>query len=535
MESKFNFELGPTPIANFLLQRALLEKTVSLDPTLLQALLRLEDRRYLVSVALLLRSGANANMYVSSSRYGNLHLIAYLYLVLAGKVAPEVLETAVIWLLLFGARLNSPVTPTATESLRSWLLNREDFPAEAFLRRYNLSSESIEGILPLIPAEGMTAYSIALNRPAWRTRAYQTSDTERATRYFATLALEEIPLQLTDLPLAVEYYNLAAFSLFYARGARLNYLELNHLLLKLGALQPKYPLAATELIKMLEVASEYGMELDSEQVKLLSAVPLEERSKLVTLYSQPYWKKVCLSAPEVLPAQFRSLATYFNLPLTSTRKEICETFEELSKLSPEVLQTTILARQEERLINRVAWMREYATDGTTNLTFVNRYFPDGTDRLSFDDYHLAYYRVAEKVYLYTSESFASLVTDGFNPETRQPLPPEFLFELRGKLELLALLPTYPVTSSFKVIPALTQPDQISEEEFLARFYLLAAQYGFSREELTALGPEHYTSALRRIGYSTELLELTPRHVQLTVANVLLGDPSNAPLFFANLR
>lgn len=587
------FQVPITPEFNLTLYKALQRNAVNPDVTILQAIPRAKTREYLIPIALCLRFGADANMYVNAPKLGTIHILGYVYSVLGGDRFSEdadpadenVLNTIVLMLIAEGSRpslsmydrkagkiRNDGDIPASSLSVAEWL---NDQGYATILDRVSIGDSS--ELQRVVDKDSLTVLSILLDMPAIVGRDYEPRDMLLAIRAFSPISFDKIPTPMMDsspsqafnLPTvmimmdykslddSVTYLNSVTYDKLVKRGQMPSYLLINKILIgmrayrNLGRIVP-----IQELEKMLLSSITIGTQLDQDQLSIISVMGRDILDSVLREYEQPYWRKIC-KAPNANaepPEPLRRLAISLNINPTMSKATICDSINNLSKADKEALKDAARRRQQLRLDADMGTMNEFLAGKVPNLVCRNKSLLPH-DPFDYNDIDIAYYRDDQgAVWCFGSESFSNILESGVNPYNSTLLPLSFKEKLRYQIDVLKRLGVnanhgeigiyssrIPTTFSSS-INSLSDKDAVSEkssEQALDLLIQLASRNGISANTIRNLSKDRMMSALRSINYNVNLAPLSTSHSLITTARIIeyinRTDPDSLQPFFDSLN
>lgn len=566
------FQSPATPEFNLTLYQALQRDAINPDVTILQAIPRAKTREYLIPIALCLRFGADANMYVNAPNIGTVHILGYVYNVLGGgrfeevgdAADTDVLNTIVLMLIAKGSRPTLPmfdrnagkIRPepsmrTTSISVAEWL-NEQGYTT--ILDRIITGQPS--DLQKVVDADSLAILSILLDMTNLMAREYESRDALMAIRAFSPLSFEKIPISETvvimdnkSLDDSVTYLNSAAYDRIVKLGKLPSYLLINKILVNMRMYKERgRVLALQELEKMLISSVNVGTQLDQDQLAIISTMGRDILDSLLKTYEQPYWRKVC-KAPgsTVVPEPLRRLAVSLNVDPTMSKAAICESLNNLSRADKEALKEAARRRQQLRISSDMGTMNEFLGGKMPNVVCVNKgLLPH--DPLDYNDIDIAYYRDDQgAVWCFTSDTFASILESGLNPYNSTILPDSFKDELKYRIDALKRLGVNtttirtPITYS-KSLDSLADKDVINEKtssQAVDIFIQLANKNNISSETIKTLSKDKMMAALRSIGQNIDLAPLSTSHALVTTAHIVeylnRTDLQSIPIFFSSLN
>ncbi|CAH6418155.1 Hypothetical protein HVR_LOCUS30 [uncultured virus] len=570
-----------TPEFNLVLCRALQRNAISPDVTILQAIPQARTREYLIPIALCLRFGADANMYVNDPKLGTIHILGYTYTRLGGDrfandgdiIADEnVLNTIVTMLVAEGSRPTLPMydrkagrikaegeIESTSLSVAEWL---NDKGYNTILDRINIGDSS--EFQKVFDADSLANISILLDMPNLMKRPYETRDMLLAIRSFSPISFDRIPtpdtmvgMDYKSLDDAVTYLNSSSFDKLVKRGQLPSYVLINKILVGMRVYKDRgHIIPVQELEKMLLSSIAVGTQLDQDQLAIVSVMGRDILTSVNKEYDQPYWRKICMApgGNGDTPEPLRRLAISLNIDPTMSKAAICDTINNLSKADKDALKDAARRRQQLRLAADMGTINEFLGGKIPNLVCRNKgLLPH--DPLDYNDVDLAYYRDDQgAIWCFGSESFASVLESGINPYNGTVLPNSFKAQLKDQIDALKRLGVdasggeigiyssrIPTTFD-KSVDSLSSKDVVTEktsEQALDSFIQLANRNGISTETIRQLSKERMTDALRSVGYNVNLAPLSTSHALVTTSRIVeylnRTDPNSVKAFFASLN
>lgn len=563
------FQISVTPEFNLIIYRALQREAINPDITILQAIPRAKSRDYLISIALCLRFGADANMYVDAPNLGTIHILGYVYNVLNDEESDDnqqnILNTVILMLIAEGARPSLPMfdrnagkiktqnelSRSSSLSVTEWLNNQGYV---TILDRISVGDSS--ELQKVVDKESLTILSILLDKPSLMGRDYDSRDMTLAIRAFSATSFDKIPvptikvmMDFKSLDDAVTYLNSDAYSKLLKKGQLPSYLLINKILIGMRTYRNDSRLIAVqELERMLLSSVSIGTQLDQEQLNIISIMGADILAAVTKEYDQPYWRKICKSGTGDTPEQLRRLAMSLNIDPNMSQAAICESINTLSKSDKEELKEAAKRRQQTRMDSDLGKMNEFLNGKTPNLVCRNKALLPH-DPSEYNDIDIAYYRDDQgAIWCFTSDNFAAILESGVNPYNSTILSPSFKEELQYQIAALKRLGLDVTGGAIKIpttfstaIDSLTVKDVITEkssEQTLDSFISIAGNYGISPNTIRSLSKEAMMNALRSIGYNVNFMPLSTSHALISTAKIIeyinRTDPQSLTQFFDSI-
>jgi len=584
------FQSPITPEFNLTIYRALQRKVIDPDIAILQAIPRATTREYLIPIALCLRYGADANMYVDAPKLGTIHILGYVYNILGGDrfknttdVADEsVLNTIILMLVAEGSRSSLPMYDKRAGKIRTiddrdissslsvteWL---NDQGYNTILNRVNIGDSS--ELQKFVDKDSLSILSILLDKSVLMGRDYEARDMFLAIRAYSLVSIDKIPtpdtiimLDYKSLDDAVNHLNAAAFDKLIKRGQIPSYILINKIIIGMKTYRNTGRIIVVqELEQMLLISVSVGVQLDQDQLSIISSMGQDVLTSVSREYEQPYWRKICKASTDSdtkfsnishSPNQLRRLAISLNIDPNMSKTALCDTINILSKADKEALKEAARKRQQLRISADMGTTNDFLGGKIPNLVCRNKTLLPH-DPYDYNDIDIAYYRDDQgTVWCFTSDAFTNILETGINPYNSTVLPDTFKEQLRYRINLLkrlgidanrgevgvyaTRLASTPVTFSSS-IDSLTNKDMINEkssEQALDLFVQLASRNGISSETIKSLTKENMMNALRSVNYDINLTQLSTSHALITTARIVeymnYTNPDNVKIFFSSL-
>lgn len=515
------FKLPITPEFNLILYRALENSEIDPNVTILQAIGKAFTKDYLIPIALCLRFGANANMYVDAPDIGIVHILGYTYILLS-KIDKNVLNAIVILLIMSGSLPTLAMFKddkiTITASLMPSLTVLEWLNKNGYLTILNQVSNKTK-LQQFVSADALTTLSIYLNKPNIG-RKYEARDSTAAIRSFSN-KIDEIPLSNIMIMMdnkslneAVTSFNSDAFNKLMLKGLMPSYLLINKILIGLIAYKKLGDfLVEKELTEMLTDALAFGITLDDEQMNIVKNNGIIIDTKIEV----PYWKQVCKVNDNLVTDELKNLAISLNIDSGSfapsrSKKFICDNITAIANADQNALIEAFRKKQQLKMAAKLGTVNEFINDVPT-LVCRNK-ASLSKDIFDYDEIDVAYYRDEQgAIWCFTSDMFHNLVETGVNPYNDVNLPLMFKDEIRHRLTLNEqLLPPVTFVDSINNLSTVKITTNNNNERILNNFLSKIGYKEVSNQKLM--------DSLKEIGYQVNLAPLSNKHALITVAILL---------------
>lgn len=530
-----------TPEFIYLLLLSLQRNIINVDLLLTQLIYNLNKggKKYLIPIALALRYGGNPNMYVNIPSIGIAHFLGYVYLH-ANNVDIYVINTIVLMAIIKGSRAVMPMFDKEAGkitadipgkvskgiSVKDWLTDHE-YPTI-------LQQTTILNIPKIVEPETLHYISILLDDPKYFTRKLIEGDITSIIQAHSNNLLTLTPLpkakKLMDhvvLLDSLKYLNHGAFNHYMLKGVCPSYMLVNEILIKMKSyLQRDEKLIMLLLEKILSEIVKQGIELDQDQLSILSTLGKDIFDNIYKEYGQPYWRKICKSKTcmESIPKTLQKLALALDIDPTMDKNAICRHIDILSKADPEAVKEAAIRKQQNRVAAKTSGVQDFISEKTPAIVCRNASVLRNNP-FDYNNYTLATYKDEQgALWCFPSDMYESLIEDGINPYNMEKIPDSVKIEMEGKLHILRKVGAdIKDPQSFSdAINELSTPDVINQknsEEELRKFITLVGKHGVSPETINSLTKLQMMDALRSIGYRVDLQPLSTSHALVTFSRI----------------
>lgn len=454
--------------------RALMSKNVNATDILLNALTHIETTEELLLVALPLRYGANANLYVEVPSRGTMHIIPYVFSLPweSGKKTLRLRDNIVRLLLLSNSlasklcfdktggassvdnsdkSLNasssstSPekTTETKGETVHEYCLRvygkdlsvpviPEKFEAiyldNADLLRTSLDERDRREVVrcfasklwPLLPK------TTPLQRSASSSVATNSGTTNPGTTKTRDIMKEDAERSIEDPPgmlFAFEFYNTEVYRELVEEGYLPSYLLLTNIIMTLHQ-ATEQPMLEEELSAMLFQSIKYGATVDKMQYGFVGS---KKKKAFDDIYNVPYYKKACSTSTDLPPPTELRRQFYMIEGTPHASKDVmCRTFSELAKTSREKAEEIIVANTMQKLAKPTILS---SLNPSTEILHKEEY-------TRLPDQLVTHIDANDNLNLYTADRYRDLLAQGRDNYTEKPLPSHLLREIREKEDTL---------------------------------------------------------------------------------------------------
>ena len=311
------------------------------------------------------------------------------------------------------------------------------------------------------------------------------------------------------------------FKHFLDQGLMVSYFTVTRICLLLKeSFAMKDLIFVEELQTMLLYAVSRGINLDLDQMSLISTTDDDIAQMILNEYRQPYWRKICTGPQNVEPTkalQSLSFALLGQNVGEMTKAALCTQLHNLSQADPEALKHAAVERQRTRVSSIVASVQDFV--GNKPVVTCRNKTVMQTDPFAYNDAQMSFYADRQgAVWCFTSDMYEGLLSRPINPHTNQELPIPFQHQLRSQLELLKQLgisTTAAPMSISEAVDNLNLDDEITNKnsQFIVETIIkTGVAIGISESKLRSLGVDQMNAVLATIGMKQPYLPLlTPTH------------------------
>ena len=438
-------------------------------------------------IGMLIREGANPNIYFNLRGYGNIHIIAYASLRNKGSYDPYFRYICNV-LRLLGSDIYYPAFKfegSATDmdiSLVEDIFNSSEIEGNDIDRTslnvkqfvsFNsktsdeilsdfLNSISVDDLLNVIIATddvkkfeliNKSDFFTVINENIYNlTRFFIDLSTADAMNIAASLTIKEIPMideliNAQPIPLYVATISLdqELFRLYITKGSNIKYVTINNLVSYYKVFKNNEIKLYKNCYYMLLDAINIGADIDLYQFNMfVSAADFDEIEDVRKAYQVPKWKKLCSLIHEKPREELKQIAFDLNLDYNMSEEQICNKLKQISLIDTKEYFISAVKRQEDRISSDVASSEEYVGENKPTKSRCSEKTMILKNPYAYNDARLAFYKDPEdgEVWCFTSDTFSSLITTKINPYNGNPLPLKFIETLKSQMNILKELGVY---------------------------------------------------------------------------------------------
>lgn len=513
-------------------------------------------------LAVIMKNGANRNLYVNVKGMGPAHILIYGF----SQLPYDIFIRFYNLMLLFGSSSLSPCylpkeekeakeekekkekndykshndrhvhfndnhskTNIVLESVKEWIISKSRTKIELFdtasqvysyiksdkcsnsdkyLYSVYLNDESIIEWTP----EVLTLMLNSRNSNWNNVKINIDSETSQKELYDMKSKFLKVAVNATFLELATSMLNL---------GYRPNYIDFTfwiahykHLVeyVKVESLIKEIEIIFLELVKR-------GYKLDLYCVDEIGYVNPEFRVKIIEEYEKPLWQKVCSYTDDLyIPDEIKDVIVYLEVDIEASKSSICSNIEKITMADLDSLKSANRKRNSHLISSKLNMLTDFInSDPKHNSNGRCDNLNDFNDNpLDYPDRLLMYYRDTDnKTYCFISKDFANLVHSGINPSTKKRLPTEFVERLKSQIKLLNYfgIPLSDPKTVDRLIHDIRKDDTLSNKEtnsILTKIKDILESRGIDEDAMMNSIPiKSYITKFNKIGIDIQKILLIP--------------------------
>jgi len=455
-------------------------------------------------LGMVIREGANPNVYLNYPGKGNLHVLVWMAAV-RGPADPMYQYMATV-LRMLGSDIYRPALrfegdssdvdvrvleqafeDTGTDDSYYYRagMNVNDYVAQngyIFEKTVTsfLNSMSDEWLLDvLVAADDVVRFnsitsddakknewkyiSSVLDNPISLTRFIIDLSTASAENIVTTMDVKRYPLlaetingQSIPLFAASASCDQDMFNLFIRKGSSIKYITINAIISFYKIFRGREIKLADNCFNMLNDAVKIGADIDQYQFEFfVSVADYGEIEKIRNSFQTPKWKKLCSVKKNVYSdgrPELRQIAFNLNLDYSMDDEKICNKLEQIANVGVDQYFESAIRRQEERVALDVEGPTAFLSSGVgkvksrcsaKSMVLKNPY--------AYNDARMAFYKDPKdgEVYCFTSDTFDSLISTRINYYNGQKLPQKFLSTIKSQLSTLKEIGVYETNENIK--------------------------------------------------------------------------------------
>ena len=529
-------------------------------------------------IGMVIRKGANPNVYIIHPPYGNLHVLCALSLRNKGLTDPY-FRYIVMLMRELNSNINYPALNFRKYDTSDLDINYVEKVAEEaeggeelkmsvkqFIREQGkLPDEDYIEFLDSISDDELMQFTVALdstelfNHVAEQEFFKEIFDTgERSTTAVLKLFIDistasalTIANEITDkiipkvdsetintqrIPIyaAVSSGDVELFNLLAQKGSSIKYISITQLI----AEYKKWKRMKLKIYKnnfwMLLDAVNVGADIDIYQFDLFtSAADYEEIEELKKAYDVPKWKKLCAIASEKPRVEIKQIAFELNIPYEDrSEKEICNKLKQISLMDKNQFLEAAVMRQEDRISADLSTITDFTPGGKKPQSRCSKKSTIIQNPYAYNDTRMAFYydpkgAEDEQVWCFTADTFSNLIATRTNPYTGRELPDKFVETLKAQVNILKDMGLFNFNNSIKdTLKEYFTRGTINNKKTDYAYNTVVkclSLYGLSEEKLNGLSEITLGETILNEICDVKLAffdQLTPKHQVITTTRVI---------------
>jgi len=191
-----------------------------------------------------------------------------------------------------------------------------------------------------------------------------------------------------------------------------------------------------ECQNIFKAAIENGYILDNYTLDEIGSIDMKFRKTCLSLYSKPYWKKICSQKLDKIPTSLYKDLICLGISEDFPPNMLCQKLTQITDADPEALKTAISNRQKQKIILDKYNIVNFINPEKQDIYIFNRNnFQD--DPLLYADHCIAYYTDFEnRTWIYLSNSFENILETKINKTSGLPFPKKFIFAVQSKVKFI---------------------------------------------------------------------------------------------------
>lgn len=443
-------------------------------------------------IIVILRHGADPNIYLNVKGLGNAHLLLYAYYIHFDNNR-NLFNILYNILVLRGSSTRSTSYQGNTtlldqikmESVYEWIINKskgefEMPPVASEIFNFITSDKCSD--------HNKEIYSVFLNDPTifkWRqdviplllyTRnpRWKSVEIEEKDSIYLRIGFNatfsELVIQMLDDGLRPSYLDFTFWIFHYKHIS--SFKNVDYLI--------------GECEKMILELVKRGYQIDLYCLDEIGLINQDFRTLLINEYQKPLYNKVCSNTEDnYIPDEMKNIAIYLDIQEDYDKKLLCNSIEHITSAE---LESVIKANQKRN---------SYAISSKLNFLtdFINSFGKGSCDNmedfndnpLDYPNSLLAYYKdKSGKTWCFLSKDFEQLLHTKINPTTRNSLPNEFLNRIAIQTEVLKFF-NVPINEPKTIAKILNEikksqiPTNMKTDEILLRVKYLLESKGLTED------------------------------------------------------
>jgi len=233
------------------------------------------------------------------------------------------------------------------------------------------------------------------------------------------------------------------FSLLAKKGTLIKYISITQLIAQYKDYKKKGYKLYENNFKMLLEAVNIGSDIDLYQFDLLTSVYSADYKDIEAIkkaYSNPKWKKLCAviknDDQEARP-EIKQIAFELNLDFNQNEKFICNKLKQISLMDKNQYLEAAVDRQEDRITAELSSTLDFSYEGKPARSRCSSKSMIIKNPYAYNDTRMAFYKDEEgEIWCFTSDTFSNLIYTRKNHYTGKNLPDKFIETLKAQVNIL---------------------------------------------------------------------------------------------------
>lgn len=463
-----------------------------INPNFLLAVLVKHTKNYigLLLIGMVVRKGANPNIYFRQPGYGVLHILCLASVRSTGGIYDSYFRYIVNLLRFLGSNIDMPAykvkeydneeidvkyvekiaMTTANKigehlSVTQFVKEQGKIPNEDLQEFYDTISDNYL-VHFILATDSVETFNVVGKSPFMIDIVSNVQSTQKFLFNLSTAGAINVANQITNknvpsstklinaqtVPIysAILCFDKELFKLMVAKNCHIKYTSINQIIAGYKKYKDDHLRIYINAYNMLLDAVKVGSEIDLYQYELFSSsADFDELEEIKKAYEQPRWKKLCSIISDKnsiggLRQEIRELAFNLNLDMNASEEQSCNKFKHISLINRNDYFQAAIQRQEDRVALELSTSEDYL--GQTNLPNAEekpkpRCNPKSMilqNPYAYCDSRMAFYKDPKdgEVWCFTADTFNNLIQTKVNFYTGEALPDKFIETLRSQVNIL---------------------------------------------------------------------------------------------------
>uniref|UniRef100_A0A6C0BET6 Uncharacterized protein n=1 Tax=viral metagenome TaxID=1070528 RepID=A0A6C0BET6_9ZZZZ len=179
-----------------------------------------------------------------------------------------------------------------------------------------------------------------------------------------------------------------------------------------------------------------GYQIDTYCIDEIGFINPSFRARLIDEYEKPLWRKICsFRNDEYIPDELKNVSIYLGFSEDMNKETICNNVESITIADFESIKDANRRKNSQMIGRKVNLITDFINSNGEGYCTNSESFSDNP--LDYPDILLSYYKDSDsKTYCFLSKDFENLIHTKVNPSTQKKLPFEFIKKLEANVEIL---------------------------------------------------------------------------------------------------